>query len=137
MERLFREQFEKVLLAEITELNGEITEEGLNMAIMESIIDDRIKELENNRESIIAERIDSEMDTEVEEKSGVYVYDATDATEFIFNRHSTVAEAVREAIRVVNALVLCHGEIIEYDSIDDKHAYYIDKKANKVKIVTI
>lgn len=130
-------QFETVLLARITELNGEITEEGLNMAILESILEDKINEANLDRESLVVERLDSEMDNEQVEKNGVYVYNAYDEMGLLFNKHSTIADAIREAISMINALVICNGEVIEYDTLDNDTAYYIDDRIGKVKIVNL
>lgn len=136
-ELTLRKQFETVLLAEITELNGEITEEGLNMAIMESIIEERVKEAQLDREQLVKERLTSEEDTGKVENNGVYVYNAYSEIGLIFDKYDTIAEAVREALKTINATILCDGEIIEYDVLDAETAYYIDNRIGKVMLVNI
>lgn len=138
MNRLtFRKQFETVLLSEITKLNGDITENELNRDIMESIIEEKVKAIQSNREQLVEERLTSEEDNEKVEKNGVYVYDAYNEVGLLFDRYNTIAEALREALKIINATILCDGEIIEYDVLDSETAYYIDKRVGKVMIVSI
>lgn len=136
-ELALRKQFETVLLAEITELNGEITEEGLNMAIMESIIDERVKAAQLDREQLVDERFFSEEDTGKIEKNGVYIYNAYGEMGLVFDKYDTIADAVKAGLKLINATILCDGEIIEYDTLDSETAYYIDNRAGKVMIVNI
>ena len=132
-----REQFETVLLAEITELNGDITEEGLNMAIMEHIIEERVKADQLDREQLVEERLFSEEDTGKIEKNGVYIYNAYGEMGLVFDKYDTIADAVKAGLKLINATILCNGEIIEYDVLDSETAYYIDNKAGKVMLVSI
>ncbi len=132
-----RKQFETVLLAEITELNGDITEEGLNMAIMESILEEKVKAAQLDREQLVKERLTSEEDTGKVEKNGVYVYNAYGELGLQFDRYNTIAEAVREALKTISSTILCDGEIIEYDVLDNETAYYIDNRIGKVMLVNI
>lgn len=132
-----RKQFETVLLAEITELNGEITEEGLNMAIMENIIEERVKAAQLDREQLVEERLTSEEDTEKLEKNGVYIYNAYGEIGLVFDKYDTIADAVRAGLKLINATILCDGEIIEYDTLDAETAYYIDNRIGKVMLVNI
>lgn len=132
-----REQFETVLLAEITELNGDITEEGLNMAIMEHIIEERVKAAQLDREQLVEERLFSEEDTGKIEKNGVYIYNAYGEMGLVFDKYDTIADAVKAGLKLINATILCNGEIIEYDVLDSETAYYIDNKAGKVMLVSI
>lgn len=136
-ELTLRKQFETLLLAEITELNGEITEEGLNMAIMESIIEERVKAAQLDREQLVEERLLSEEDKGNIEKNGVYVYNAYGEMGLVFDKYDTIADAVKEGLKLINATILCDGEIIEYDVLDSETAYYIDNRAGKVMIVNI
>lgn len=136
-ELTLREQFETVVLAEITDLNGEITEEGLNMAIMESIIEERVKAAQLDREKLVEERLISEDDNGKIEKNGVYVYNAYSEVGLLFDKYDTIADAVREAVKTINATILCDGEIIEYDALDAETAYYIDNRVGKVMLVNI
>lgn len=136
-ELTLRKQFERVLLAEITELNGEITEEELNMVIMESIIEERAKKAQLDREQIVEARLTSKEDTGKVEKNGVYIYNAHGEMGLMFNRYNTIADAVRDGLKLINAAILCEGEIIEYDVLDDETAYYIDNRVGKVMLVNI
>ena len=78
--------FETVVLAEITELNGNITEGGLNMMIMKEIVSDRTheKELECGK-NMVSCIMDSEEDSEKEVKNGAYVYNAYNKEGLLFN----------------------------------------------------
>lgn len=136
-ELTLRKQFERVLLAEITELNGEITEEELNMVIMENIIEERAKKAQLDREQIVEARLTSKEDTGKVEKNGVYIYNAHGEMGLMFNRYNTIADAVRDGLKLINAAILCEGEIIEYDVLDDETAYYIDNRVGKVMLVNI
>ena len=136
-ELTLRKQFERVLLAEITELNGEITEEELNMVIMESIIEERAKKAQLDREQIVEARLTSKEDTGKVEKNGVYIYNAHGEMGLMFNRYNTIADAVRDGLKLINAAILCEGEIIEYDVLDDETAYYTDNRVGKVMLVNI
>lgn len=130
--------FETVVLAEITELNGNITEGGLNMMIMKEIVSDRTheKELECGK-NMVSCIMDSEEDSEKEVKNGAYVYNAYNKEGLLFNRHNTIADAVREAVMMINAIVICNGKSIIYDTIDNETAYYLDDEDNKVKVVKL
>ena len=136
-ELTLRKQFETVLLAEITELNGEITEEGLNMAIMESIIEERVKAAQLDREQLVEERLTSEEDTGRLEQNGVYIYNAYGEMGLVFDKYDTIADAVKAGLKLINATILCDGEIIEYDTLDSETAYYIDNRIGKVMVVNI
>ena len=132
-----RNEFEAAVLAELAEVNGDITEEELNMVIMENIIEDRINELLKNRENLVKERLYSTIDTEKTEENGAYVYNAHGELGLVFDKYDTIADAVRNAVNMINAKVICNGEVITYDTIDSNTAFYVDNRENKVMIVNL
>lgn len=107
------------------------------MVIMESIIEERAKKAQLDREQIVEARLTSKEDTGEVEKNGVYIYNAHGEMGLMFNRYNTIADAVRDGLKLINAAILCEGEIIEYDVLDDETAYYIDNRVGKVMLVNI
>lgn len=75
-------------------------------------------------------------DAEKVEKLGVWVYSGI-ATDSMFSRFDTIADAVRAAIVRSNAKVILRGDIIEYGMVDYNRAYYIDNKTGVVKVVLL
>ena len=128
-----RVRLEQMLLVEITMLNGENTEEDLNMAIVKEIIKERLQQ----KESLILERFSSENDKAEIEPNGVYVYVGGLLEDFSFERYNTMADAVRAAVNKVGAKVICEGCLVTYDTLNDTEAYYVDDKAGKVKLVKL
>lgn len=130
----FKEQLIKVIFASITELNGDDTEEELNMIISERIAEQDIQEMKKN---IIAQKLESEIDIENKEMNGAYVYSYESMSNWMFKKFETIADAVREAVTMINAIVICDGDVITYDVLDDGQAYYIDNRVEKAKIVRL
>lgn len=138
MSERFVNQFKTVLLAEITELNGNITEEELNMAIMENIFEEKLNKAQfEDKNAIVEDVLDGQIDNEEIEKNGAFVYGGSDKCDFFFKKFDTVADAVRCAINKINAKVICAGKIITYDTLDASTAYYVDNRKNKVMIVEL
>lgn len=138
MTRTLRQQYRTVLLAEITELNGENTEDELNMVIMEGILEDRVRTAKKlNTNTVIAEKLLREKDRGEKVINGVYVYESTSIMNFSFEKYSTIADAVRSAVTKIKAYIICNGEIIEYDALSDTEAYYIDKIKHRMVTVTL
>jgi hypothetical protein len=126
-------ELEQILLVEITMLNGDNTEEDLNMAIAKEIMRDKLQQ----SESFIIERLDSEVDTADIKANGVYVYVGGLIEELFFERFDTVADAIKTAVNKIDAKIICDGNIITYDILSDTEAYYIDEEVGKVKLVEL
>lgn len=129
-----KEQIVQVIFASVTVLNGEETEEDLNMAISEKILQSNLEEIKKN---LITERLESEADSEEIIENGVFVYSYESMSEWLFNKYSTMADAIRAAVKILNASVISNGKVITYDIIDNESAYYIDDNAGKMKIVNL
>ena len=122
------------IFEEVTELNGEETEEGLNMAIAQELIRERKKQ---NLLTTSITRLDSEVDKGEKLEKGVYVYQNEDLFSWNFDRYDTMADAVRAAVLLVNATIIYNGEEVIYDALSDVDAYYINNETNKVMLVTL
>lgn len=134
--RAFCENLVQVIFADVTVLNGEITEEALNMVISKELAHDRLSTATVADNGILVkEMLSPEDDTEKVEPNGAYLYVEGDTWKF--ERCNTIAEAVRKAVGCINAKVLCNGKVIEYDAIDDTEAYYIDEKHKKLRVVKL
>lgn len=127
-----REEIEQLLFAEVTLLNGDNTEEDLNMEISKILADDIIENM-----NVVADTFDVVEDDGENVPNGAYVYTSGSLTEMKFDRYSTVADAVRHAVRLIDAKIICDGQVVTYDSLDDDIAYYIDTRSNKAKLVSL
>ena len=134
----FREQYEQVLFSEITHLNGDNTEEALNLMITQTIIEERIKEAElKDRNALVEAIFDSKLTDENVEPNGVYLYNGSSIENLLFERFDTIADAVRAGVKQINAKIIKDGDIITYDSLDSDTAYYVDDKKEKVMLVDL
>lgn len=124
----------QVLFKNVTVLNGEETEEDLNMLISEKIVQNNLDEIKKN---LVVEQLSSEMDTEKLEDTGVFIYKYESLDNWKFTKHNTIADAVRAAIKDINVTIIYKGEVVTYDTLDSKSAYYIDNSCNKIKIVNL
>lgn len=123
-----------VLLNEVVQLNGDNTEEGLSMIISEKLMEEKLysTDIMKNVQVIVGEKDGNKI-----EENGVYIYCGGSVTSWKFIRYNTIAEAVREAIGMVNAVIIHNGKIINYDSIDSDRAYYIENGTGKIKVVNL
>lgn len=133
-----REQLIQVIFAEITLLNGDNTEEDLNMVISRTIADEKLKntKLVTNK-SLIAEQLESEVDIEKIEPKNAWIYSEGTTESWLFDKFDTIADAVRAAVKMINTKVICEGKIVTYDTLSDTEAYYIDNRDGKVKLVNL
>lgn len=133
-----KEQLVRVLFFQVTEINGDSTEEDLSMEISKALVEDNIRKAGlENEEAFSVETIEAEYDTEEIELNGAYVYSGKTMENWEFNRYKTIADAVRAAIHMIDAKIICNGNIIIYDSLNDEQAYYIDEFENTIKIVNL
>lgn len=119
---------------EVVQLNGDNTEEGLSMIISEKLMEEKLysTDIMKNVQVIVGEKDGNKI-----EENGVYIYCGGSVTSWKFIRYNTIAEAVREAIGMVNAVIIHNGKIINYDSIDNDRAYYIENGTGKIKVVNL
>lgn len=116
----------QIIFAEIKVLNGDNTEESLNMSISEQIIADISKDERNEKYKDYRECQD-----------GAWVHSNNSLEDWVFERYDTVEEAVKHAVKMVNAQVISDGRVVMYDTLSDKEAYYLDNCENKLKVVAI
>ena len=122
------------IFEEVTELNGEETEEGLNMAIAQELVQERTRQ---NLLKTSITRLESEVDSGKKLEKGVFVYQNEDLFSWTFDKYDTMADAVRAAVLLVNASIIYNGQEVIYDALSDVDGYYIDNETNKVMLVTL
>jgi hypothetical protein len=138
---MIKEQLVQVIFTNITSLNGENTEEDLNMLISEKIAEDKLNTTEvvdaTSLKGCISNRIQSELDLENIEPNGAWLYKDNTSEEWMFDRYDTIADAVRAAINMINATIICDAHVIPYDKLDADTAYYVDDRTDSVRIVEL
>lgn len=136
-----REQMEQIILVRLTAINGEETEMELNCMIAKQITDDKLKSKKaKNRIIGIEDYIkvyEKKDDIGSIVQNGAWVYVENSIEDWQFKRFDTIADAVRNAVTLINANIICNGEIIEYDALDKETAYYIDEKTDSARIVKL
>jgi hypothetical protein len=65
----------------------------------------------------------------------VFVYCNNSLVDWTFERFDTIADAVKKAVNYFNAYIICDGEVINYDALNDTTAYYY--AGDKMKIVKL
>jgi len=127
----------KQFISELLNLGRHIEEED---TYMENIVTERVdtySECKRDGYSLKYQLFDSEIDTEEKEDVPVYVYDGSSIAGLTFKEFSTIADAVRFAIKSSDSKVLLNGEIVDFVKCSDNTAYYIDDRAGKLKIVAL
>lgn len=130
-----RKQLFTAIFMRVVDVNSNDTEEALNMEIAENIIDKNIRC--NTPENFISSVYSSEPDTGDILQDGVFVYKYNSFSDWTFEEYNSIAEAVREAVALIGAMIIYNGQNIVYSAIDEKSAYYIDEVDQKVKIVEL
>lgn len=128
-----REWLEQILFEEITVLNGENTEEDLNMEIARELMNDKIEKVD----ALVMKTFETEMDNNEVKPNGAWLYAGGLVDELIFERYDTIASAIKAAVSLINAKIICDGNIVTYDILNDNEAYYVDDTVGKVKIVSL
>lgn len=100
------------------------TEEDLRMAISEKIGELALK----------GSSIEDKTDERIIE-NGAWVYKYSGDGKWIFERYNTIEDAVRRAICLIDAQVICNGGIVKYDSFNEREAYYVDDYTGELKFV--
>ena len=115
-----KEELVQVLFKEVEEFNGSSTEEELNMDITRIIIEEKLKTFN------FVEKLKSDVDTLEAKPNGVWVYAANSIDTFVLDVFTTVADAVKTAVKLIDAKIICEGKLMTYDALNDNEAYYID-----------
>lgn len=76
-------------------------------------------------------------DQENIEINGAWVYRDETVASWIFKKYDTIADAIRHAIKEINTIVICDGNIVEFDRLNENQAYYVDNRTNEVKVVEL
>lgn len=124
----FVSSVEQIVYEYVTYVNGEDTDKELNYMIA--------KEITKNNESLNTNVINVEMDNEKELSTGCFIFTGNLA-DWTFTKYNTIAEAVRNAVKMINAHILYKGNTLIYDALSDTEAYYIDNESGKVKLVEL
>ena len=115
-----KQELVQVLFEEISELNGDSTEGELNMDITRMIVEERLKTFN------LVEKLKTEHDDKTDKPHGVWVYAANSVDNLVLDVFNTVAEAVKTAVKMIDAKIVCEGKLLTYDALNDNEAYYID-----------
>ena len=84
---------------------------------------------------IVAYTVEPEMDSNETLEKGVFVYCNNSLVDWSYERFDTIADAIKMAVKCINAYIICNGEIINYDALDENTAYYYS--GNKMKLVML
>lgn len=129
-----KKQLRQAIFSKANSLNGDNTEEELNMDISAIIADNALVH------SLILDGTIEESDIngnyDIEPK-GAWLYIDRSLDDWEFKKYNTIADAVRDAIKIIDAKIICDGSIVPYDAIDDSKAYYVDNRVNKIKMVEV
>lgn len=82
----------------------------------------RTRELED-----ILEIVTAGIDEENYEPNGAWVYRLDTGLDMEFRKFDTIADAIRRAVKLEGAIVICDGKEVAFDMSDKHTAYYIDK----------
>lgn len=82
-------------------------------------------------------KLESEVDTCKKLDKGVFVYQNRSLLSLVFDKYDTMADAVKAAALIVNAIILYNGKEVVYDILSNKDAYYIDNDTNKVMLIEL
>ena len=131
-----KNQMERIISERLTVINGSKTENELNNLIAKDLTSERISG-KNSYEHIFGiDNIDNNDIWEIE-PNGAWVYAEYSIEDWFFKRYDTISEAVRDAVNMIEAYVICDGEIVEYNTMSDGTAYYIDNRTNIIRVINI
>ena len=82
-------------------------------------------------------KLESEVDTGKKLDKGVFIYQNESLLSLVFDKYDTMADAVKAAALLVNAIILYNGKEVIYDILSNRDAYYIDNDTNKVMLIEI
>lgn len=129
-----QEQIKRIVFTRVRQLNGSNTEEDLSMVITEKLLSDKFS-LEKLKKNI--EIVNGELDNGKLEPNGAWMYRESSTEKWLFERFDTIADAIRAAVRNINTIVLCDGEEVNFDTLDNDKAYYIERNTGKIKVVNL
>ena len=121
------ENLRQIIFTKISTMNEDNTEEALISMITDNILKvSTINEVltYNNRETV----------NDLPNKE-IYLYCNNSLHDWTYERCLDIADAVKKAIKLIDAYIICNGNIISYNTLNDKVAYYcIDDKVRIVKL---
>ena len=141
-----KEQFEQMIYERASELNGCDTEEELNMEISKLITKDKLSNAvivdsrtvrgyivaDRNRQRHLHKSMKS-LESVGSSTEQAWVYRDESENDWIFKKYESIKDAVRAALTEINTTVICNGNVIDFDRIDDYRAYYIDYNTRERK----
>lgn len=129
-----KEYLTQVILERVSVINQLDTEEALLSMIAEKIVENSKVNTLLKKHGVLAYNIVE--NSEEKHLNGVFVYCNNSLLDWTFDKCDTIADAVRNAVKKINAYILLNGEVVKYDALDDETAYYLDKD-NNMKIVEL
>lgn len=126
MNKSFKSKVANLIFVDLSNSTDVWTEEGLRMIISRKVASRALEKsqvVDNTDEQVV--------------KNGAWVYENEEDGKWIFERYNTIEQAVRRAVNLINAKVICDGEIIKYDTFDANEAYYVDRYTNEVVFMKI
>lgn len=127
--------FKQVVSEMLRELNGVETEEVLISMITSTLVERSTVSSLFEQRDIVAYTVTPEQDDNNKVEKGVFVYCNNSLVDWSYERFDTIADAIRRAVKCINAYIICNGEIINYDALDEYTAYYYS--GEKMKLVML
>lgn len=109
------------------------------METLQKVVYEKLKEINTMAEEGLIEMMTTEAMKEInvqksfntgkarkKTKNGkaAYVYASKSILDWEYDKFNSIEDAVRRALGYLDAYVICDGEIIKYDVIDENTAYY-------------
>ena len=129
-------QLKHTLFEEITVLNGENTEESLNMEIANIIFEEKAKRIKKSNIIMDGEVIGELLELADCIENEVYVFSNCGVKSLVFDKYSSIEDAVKAAVKIIDAKIICKGKVIRYDTLSDTEAFYVDED-DTVRLVEI
>lgn len=120
------------MLIEINELETE--EDLINMITTTLVEKSTVTDLFGQK-NLVAYEVVPEKDANEKVEKGVFVYTNNSLVDWTFERFDTIADAIKNAVKKINAYIICNGEIIVYDALDENTAYYYSE--DTMRLVTL
>lgn len=129
LNNFFKQDIIKMMATIIAIRNGVENGGDLFMTISENIYNINVSNGHNGEKNNIKIITFDSANKSYEEKirpNGAWVYNLDEETGWVFERYTTIEEAIRRSIKIIGSIVLCEGKEVKYEALDRERAYYID-----------
>lgn len=109
--------FKRAVFERVTEINDSNMEKELL-----HMITDRVVKNSSINKVLLEKGILAYNNDEVD--NAVYVFCNSSLFDWTFEKFDSIPDAIKNAVQYINAYIICNGEVVRYDAIDDKTAYY-------------